>query len=103
MSLDDRPAYRKPHSHAIGLGCEQRLEDPIRGRWIKTDTGIFYRNKRLARFVELRGYSQDPGSIRYNAHRLNSVSGQYEQPLVQLNPIAKHRPIGSNEADLHDR
>jgi hypothetical protein len=29
MSFDDRPAYRETHSHAVGLGGEESIEDTV--------------------------------------------------------------------------
>src|SRR6202035_2572057 len=100
MGLDDRSTDRKSHPHAVELGREQRFEDPIRGLRTQPGTGILDRNLYLACVGDLRGYSQDPGSIRYGTHRLDAVSDQVEQHLLQLNPIAIDRHVDVEEIDM---
>jgi hypothetical protein len=47
MLLDDRPADRQPHAHAVRLRREEGVEQPVDIFWLDSDAGILDRNEHL--------------------------------------------------------
>jgi hypothetical protein len=100
MGIDDRPADRESHAHALGLGGEQRIENAIGGSGIEADAGILDGNERFAVFGRLQRNPQIASAVGDIAHRLNTVSDQIEQHLLQLNSVGQDWPIAGEKLDV---
>jgi hypothetical protein len=91
MSFDDRPAYCETHSHAVGLGGEEIIEDAVDISWGETGATILDRNKYFIVAFELGRNSQPPFSIDNWLHRIDSVGNKVQDHLLQLHPIGAHK------------
>src|ERR1700733_13302869 len=87
MSFDDRSAYCETHSHAVRLGGEESIEDPIDISWSEAGAGILDRNKYTVIAVELGHNAQLSFSGDNRLHRIESIRGEVQDHLLQLHSI----------------
>src|ERR1700733_3100222 len=91
MSFDDRPAYRETHSHAVGLGGEESIEDTVDISWGETGATILDRNNNTIVAFELGRNAQPSFSIHNCLHRIDSVGDEVQDHLLQLHPIGAYK------------
>ena len=95
MCLDDLLAYieAEPHSVAVLLRREERLEDPVTYRFGDADPGVLDRHDGLV-VAERRRYRESPAEI----HRLRRVSDKVHPNLRELIRGAEHADSGEVRA-----
>src|ERR1044071_8709195 len=90
MLLDDRLADRQPHSHAVGLGRYERLEQTVSNLGVETWSGILEQQEYVAGLIETRFNVQCFGPMIGTGHGLDRVHDHIEDDLLQLNGIRHH-------------
>ena len=88
MLLDDRPADRQPHAHAIGLRRKEGVEQPADMFRRDSGAGILHRNEYLIGPVLARAYQQFATGPRHPTHGLNAVHQKIHHNLLQLDAVA---------------
>ena len=82
MPLDNRPADRQPHAHAIRLRREEGVEQPANVFRLDSGAGIFHRNKYLIGPVLARSYPQFAMAFCHCAHGLDAVHQKIHYNLL---------------------
>jgi hypothetical protein len=90
MLLDDRPADREPHTHAIRLRREECVEQSAHILRFDPDPGILYRDEYLIVAVLTRSYLQIAAATAHGTQGLDSVHQKIHHDLVQLNAVPEH-------------
>src|SRR3984957_12145363 len=91
MGINNRTADRQPHPHALWLGGEEGLEEPVRPRRVDPEPQIRSRNKHVAGFVISGSDLYPPLPMRGIRHRLDAVHHQIQDDLLKLDSIAHDR------------
>lgn len=82
MSLDDRSADRKTHTHAIGLGGEERIEQLFRIPGVNAGPDILHRDDDLIGFVEPRPDRKCRWPVSDVRHGFDRVHDQIDDDLL---------------------
>jgi hypothetical protein len=93
VRFDDRARDRQSHSHAAGLGREERLEDAMVSAVDDPDSGVFHQYFDAGR--RQLGAQEHPAVVRPCTDGLQRVQEQVEDHLLQLDTIAaddRHSP-----------
>lgn len=87
MSFDDRVDYRQPHTHAMRLCRERRIEDALQVVGCDTGTGVSNPDFRVSAGSSSRhaDFALLCLSFRYRVHR---VDNEIENDLLKLNEIS---------------
>ena len=96
MRFDDRPANGKTHSHAVGLGREESVEDFIGKARINSTPRILHRNPYLPCIVKLRRDGQLSCPTKLGTHCVDGIRYQVHKNLLQLHPLDQYvrEPVG---------
>src|SRR5262245_28088538 len=85
VRLDDRTADGEPHPHAVLLGREEGLEDPV--GVLDAGSGVAYLDADRAALVAARANLERAGSLVQALHRLDPVADQVDEHLLHLYAI----------------
>jgi len=73
MRLDDRPADRQPHAHAIGFRRKKSVEDSVDVLRIDPCSCVSHRDQQIVRIIDFSLNPHGPRTIRYSIHCINSI------------------------------
>ena len=100
MSLDDRTADRKSHTHPVGLGGVERVEQALTILRAQPRAGVSHGDEDPTRI--LHGADEKLSRpVTDAAHRFDSVDDQVEDHLLQLDCISLNAWQALAELCLH--
>jgi hypothetical protein len=96
MLLDNRPADRQPHAHAIRLRREEGVEQAADMFRLDSGAAILHRDEYLIGPFLARSYPQLAMAVCHHTHGLDAVHQKIHYDLLQLDAVAidrwKRRP-----------
>jgi transposase-like protein len=115
MRLNDRTAYRQPHTKTGLFGRVEGIEDALEHRRSQARTGITYCDVHAFRFIVFGAYPQFTRPVSDFGHCLDCVDHQVENHLLQLDTVSpdcrqdvcefgfdRHSVLQSLSASQHD-
>ena len=90
MLADDRAADRQAHPQAIGLGGDERLEEPVDQIGRYAGPAIAHGEPEIPFRVAGGGQRQSPIRGDARGHRLTRVEHEIQEHLLQLYAVAKY-------------
>ena len=100
-AFDDRSADREPHTHALGLGGVERVEQTFKTLRVQSRARILHGDEHGARGLLSSADQQLPRPLGDTAHRLDGVEDQIENYLLQLDSISLNERQALRELRLH--